>query len=89
MVRMAIAADMLAALGGAPKIRALDPGYPCHGLPGGAEPDLRIGLAKLSRAQLANFMRLESPVDLLPRRAAARDTRPSAGSTRGRSRPWR
>ncbi len=65
MVHMAIAANMLAALGGTPRIQTLDPGYPCHGLPGGAEPDLRVGLAKLSRAQLANFMRMESPVDLL------------------------
>lgn len=66
MVHMAIAANMLAALGGSPRIKDLDPAYPRHGLPGGAEPDLHIGLAKLSRPQLLNFMRLEVPMFLLP-----------------------
>lgn len=65
MVHMAIAANMLAALGGTPRIKDLDPGYPRHGLPGGVEPDLHIGLARLSLAQLRNFMRLESPEFLL------------------------
>jgi hypothetical protein len=66
MVHMAIAANMLAAIGGSPRIKDLDPGYPCHGLPGGAEPDLQAGLAKLSPRQLQNFMRLEAPLFLLP-----------------------
>lgn len=93
MVHMAIAANMLAALGGAPKIRALDPGYPCHGLPGGAEPDLRIGLAKLSRAQLANCRARSWRTSCAwshrwtccRRRVVARDTRPSAGAIGQRS----
>lgn len=66
MVHMAIAANMLAAIGGSPRIEDLDPGYPCVGLPGGAEPDLHIGLAQLSRRQIQNFMRLEAPLFLLP-----------------------
>jgi hypothetical protein len=66
MVHMAIAANLLAAIGGSPRIRDLDPGYPCHGLPGGAEPDLYAGLAQLSRRQLRNFTRLEAPRFLLP-----------------------
>ncbi|MBT2405525.1 MULTISPECIES: ferritin-like protein [unclassified Streptomyces] len=66
MVHMAIAANMLAAIGGRPKIKHLDPKFPSHGLPGGVEPDLHIGLAKLSKPQLRNFMRLESPLFLLP-----------------------
>jgi hypothetical protein len=65
MVHMAIAANMLSALGGTPRIRDLDPGYPRFGLPGGVEPDLQVGLAKLSKRQLANFMRLEAPFFLL------------------------
>jgi len=65
MVHMAIAANMLAALGGSPNIKDLDPGYPRRGLAGGVEPDLEVGLTKLSRPQLKNFMRLESPYFLL------------------------
>jgi rubrerythrin len=66
MVHMAVAANILAALGGRPQIKTLSPTYPSQGLPGGAEPDLYMGLAKLSKRQLANFMRLESPAFLLP-----------------------
>jgi hypothetical protein len=66
MVHMAIAANMLSAIGGTPRIRGLDPGYPCQGLPGGAEPDLHVGLAPLSRTQLRHFTRLEAPLFLLP-----------------------
>src|SRR5215472_9847765 len=68
MVHMAIAANMLAAIGGSPRIEDLDPGFPRSGLPGGAEPDLQVGLAQLSRRQLQNFMRLEAPLFLLPDR---------------------
>jgi hypothetical protein len=66
MVHMSIAANLLAAIGGSPRMASLDPGYPTRGLPGGAEPDLHVGLACLSRRQLSNFMRIEAPVDLLP-----------------------
>jgi Ferritin-like len=66
MVHMAIAANVLAALGGSPQIKTLNPAYPCHGLPGGVEPDLYLGLAKLSPEQLKNFLRLEAPLFLLP-----------------------
>ncbi|MFF2201215.1 ferritin-like protein [Streptomyces sp. NPDC058145] len=66
MVHMSIAANMLAAIGGRPRIKDLDPKFPSHGLPGGVEPDLHFGLAKLSKPQLRNFMRLESPLFLLP-----------------------
>ena len=40
MVHMATAANMLAAIGGTPDIKRLDPRYPRQGLPGGVEPDL-------------------------------------------------
>ncbi|MEU9100356.1 ferritin-like protein [Streptomyces sp. NPDC048361] len=66
MVHMAIAGNMLAAIGGRPRIKDLDPAFPRRGLPGGVEPDLYIGLASLSKPQLRNFMRLESPLFLLP-----------------------
>jgi rubrerythrin len=65
MAHMATAANMLAAIGGKPAIRDLAPKFPTHGLPGGAEPDLFLCLAPLSRAQLKNFMRLEVPEFLL------------------------
>ena len=65
MVHVAIAANMLAALGGKPQLKYLKLSYPMHGLPGGAEPDLRVGLAQLSRSQLKHFMRIEKPEFLL------------------------
>jgi hypothetical protein len=65
MVHMAIASNTLAAVGGTPQIKSLPLRYPTHGLPGGSEPDLHIGLTQLSRPQLANFMRIERPVFLL------------------------
>ncbi|WP_327354386.1 ferritin-like domain-containing protein [Streptomyces sp. NBC_01304] len=73
MVHMSIAANMLAAIGGRPRIKDLDPKFPSHGLPGGVEPDLHIGLAKLSKPQLHNFMRLESPLFLLPEQYSHED----------------
>lgn len=65
MVHMAIAANMLAALGGAPGIKGLDPGFPAAGLPGGVIPDLTAVLAPLSVRQLDSFLRIESPEFLL------------------------
>jgi hypothetical protein len=73
MVHMAIAANMLASIGGTPRIKDLEPGFPRFGLPGGAEPDLNVGLAKLSRPQIKNFMRLESPMFLMPDEYASED----------------
>ncbi len=66
MVHMAIACNILAAIGGRPQIRTLNPAYPSQGLPGNAEPDLYVCLAQLSKRQLKNFMRLEIPAFLLP-----------------------
>jgi hypothetical protein len=65
MVHMAIAANILAALGGSPQIKIIQLHYPTHGLPGGAEPDLHVGLAQLSRRQLETFMSIERPEFLL------------------------
>lgn len=68
MVHMAIAANMLAALGGAPRLKDMDLSYPSQGLPGGAEPDLYVGIAQLSKRQLKSFMRIEMPAFLLPKK---------------------
>jgi hypothetical protein len=65
MVHMAIAANILASIGGSPQIANIRFGFPVHGLPGGVEPDLYVGLARLSRPQLKNFMRIETPEFLL------------------------
>lgn len=65
MGHLAIACNVLAALGGSPALRGLQIGYPCTGLPGGAEPDLKVGLTQYSRPQLENFMRIEMPQLLL------------------------
>jgi hypothetical protein len=66
MVHMATAANMVAALGGSPYIRGLNPVYTGTGLPGGVSPDLPVVLAQLSHPQLENFMRLEAPGFMLP-----------------------
>lgn len=65
MVHMAIAANLLAAIGGTPAIKNINIVYPTHGLPGGAEPDLFAGLAQFSKNQLKNFMRIERPQFLI------------------------
>ena len=65
MVHMAAACNILAALGGVPQIKGLSPAYPSNGLPGGAEPDLYVCLAQISKRQLENFMRLEAPMVLI------------------------
>ncbi|MPV68477.1 ferritin-like domain-containing protein [Burkholderia sp. BE17] len=65
MVHMAIVSNLLAALGGTPQFRGIRIDYPVHGLPGGAEPDLKVGLAQYSKPQLKNFMRIEMPAFLL------------------------
>jgi hypothetical protein len=65
MVHMAIAANTLAILGGSPRIAGLQFGFPGYGLPGGTEPDLYVGLCKLSKEQLRSFMRIETPAFLL------------------------
>jgi hypothetical protein len=66
MVHMAIAANLLSAIGGSPAIKNIKVSYPTRGLPGGVEPDLQIGLASFSKPQLQNFMRLEAPQFLIP-----------------------
>ena len=66
MIHMAVAANMLTAIGGVPQIRNLHLAYPTQGLPGGAEPDVYARLASLSRKQVRNFMRVEVPDHLLP-----------------------
>ncbi len=65
MVHMAIAANILAAIGGKPQFKNIKIPYPVQGLPGGAEPDLHIGLTQLSKNQLKNFLRIEMPDFLL------------------------
>jgi hypothetical protein len=66
MLHMAAACNMLAALGGSPRIRDLDPGFPSAGLPGKVAPDLTAVLAPLSQRQLETFMRIEAPESMLP-----------------------
>jgi hypothetical protein len=65
MIHMALAANMLTAIGGVPQIKNLHPAYPSQGLPGGAEPDVHARLATLSNKQVRNFMRVEAPDFLL------------------------
>ncbi|HZJ66651.1 MAG TPA: ferritin-like protein [Kofleriaceae bacterium] len=65
MVHMAIACNMLAALGGSPRIKNIAIRFPVRGLPGGAEPDLHVSLAPYSKNQLRNFLRIETPQLLL------------------------
>jgi hypothetical protein len=65
MLHMSAACNLLAALGGSPRIARLDPGFPRSGLPGHVAPDLRLVLAQLSPRHLENFMRIEAPLHML------------------------
>lgn len=71
MLHMAAACNILAALGGSPRIKELQPRFPGAGLPGRVAPDLVCVLAALSRRQLQSFMRIESPLFLLARQQQA------------------
>jgi len=66
MLHMAAACNALAAIGGAPRIRQLNPGAIVDGLTAGVAPDLKPRFAKLSRRQLESFTRIEAPEELLP-----------------------
>ena len=79
MTHVALASNLLAALGGTPAIKNLQIQYPTQGLPGGVEPDLRIGLARYSEAQLKNFMRLEQP-EFLTDAGERREIYPTIGT---------
>jgi len=70
MLHMAASCNILAALGGSPRIKDLNPGFPRAGLPGHVAPDLIGVLAPLSPAQMRNFMRIEAPLFMLTKRQA-------------------
>ncbi len=63
MLHMAAAANMIAALGGRPRIKDLEPLVLSRGLPGQVAPQLHARCARLSRRQLEVFMRIESPAE--------------------------
>ena len=65
MLHMAAVCNMLAALGGRPAIRELDPMFPRRGLPGNVASDLSVALGPLSPRNLEVFMRIEAPYFLL------------------------
>lgn len=66
MLHMAAASNALAAVGGAPSIKNLNPAGLLDGLPGSVAPALTARFAQLSKPQLERFMRIESPAELLP-----------------------
>lgn len=79
MLHMAAACNMLAALGGSPRIKELSPRFPGAGLPGRVAPDLTALLGRLSERQLESFMRIEAPAELLTSQQL-RTTYPTVGS---------
>jgi hypothetical protein len=80
MLHMAAACNMLAAMGGSPRIRELSPSFPGPGgLPGRVAPDLKAVLGRLSVRQLESFMRIEAPAELLTP-PQLRGTYPTVGS---------
>ena len=64
MLHMALAANVVNALGGSPQIDKPDfvPCYPGP-LPGGVESDLTVHLAPFSMLQLETFLNIETPHD--------------------------
>lgn len=78
MLHMAAMCNALAALGGQPRIRGLDPSAVLRGLPGQVE-GLRARLAPLSRRQLEVFMGIEGPEGVSPASSSA-PVAPSASS---------
>jgi hypothetical protein len=79
MLHMAAMCNALAALGGRPRIRSLDPTAALHGVPGPVD-GLRARLAPLSRRQLEVFMVIEGPDALSPARRVPEGRYGSIGS---------
>ncbi|MCG8404142.1 MAG: ferritin-like protein [Phycisphaerales bacterium] len=63
MLHMALACNMLTAIGGQPKITADPPAYPTE-LPGDLHPGLRVELEGLNNDSLRSFMHIELPNEL-------------------------
>ena len=64
MQHMALAANVLNAIGGKPRLtdRKFVPKFPGQGLPNGVRPDLKYSLGPLTRDRIANlFMEIEHP----------------------------
>jgi hypothetical protein len=63
MFHFALAGNMLAAIGGAPRIANAGflPTYPTNTLPGGIHQELPVDLKPLSKDQLQVFMQIETP----------------------------
>jgi hypothetical protein len=63
MLHMALACNMLTAIGGKPRLTApgFVPQYPTDGLPGGVHPGLKVDLQPLSNDTLKTFMAMEYP----------------------------
>ena len=71
MLHIALAANLLNALGGEPRIASFDtaPRYPGP-LPGGVEHELIVHLAPFSDSQLDTFLQIEAPENILEFRVA-------------------
>jgi hypothetical protein len=66
MQHMALACNMLAAIGGTPKLTTTEslPTYP-NPMPGGVKPDLEVGLEGLNDRVLKDFLAIEEPENIL------------------------
>lgn len=65
MFHLALAANMLTAIGGTPRFNDDVPAYPGR-LPGGVHPDLVVKLRGLSKPALKAFMQIEEPEEIVP-----------------------
>ena len=76
MLHVALAANILNAIGGAPRLlgKGVVPDYPCA-LPGHVQAAVRVGLRRCDRAQLEVFKQIETPENPVDVRRAAADVR--------------
>ena len=72
MLHMSLACNMLASIGGEPKISASVPRYPGP-LPGGVHPGLEAKLSGLTKESLKDFMWIERPPHIIPHQHAYED----------------
>jgi hypothetical protein len=79
MLHMSAMCNILAALGGVPRIKQLNPTAITGGFPGSVMPGLTARIAKLSREQLSIFMRIESPEEILPIKEKVESRYPTIG----------
>lgn len=81
MLHMALANNMLSAIGGSPKLTGLIPPLYPTSLPGGVHPELVVALSGLTDTALGVFLEIERPLTRVPVDGVEQPSPPDVDST--------